>query len=320
MSAALTPTTPAAGSPLAGLSTAGRVGRWLFLHPHLMLLIWLVLPLLWMGGLYLGSLFGLLGQSFYTLDDFTMSVLPEWTLDNYRQLLSAGNLDIVLRTVTMALAVSVADALMAFPIALYMALYASPRIKALFYIGVMLPMWASYIVKAYAWTAILSRDGLLQWLLGHLGLEPALQWLLQTPIGGNTLATSHLGRFLVFSYIWLPFMILPIQAALERIAPSLLQAASDLGARPRQVLTTVLLPLALPGVMAGSIFTFCLTLGDYIIPTLVGPSGLFIGTMVYTQQGAVGNMPLAAAFTVVPLLLISLYLWFAKRLGAFDAL
>lgn len=320
MSTALTPTTAAAGSPLAGLSAAGRLGRWLFLHPHLMLLLWLALPLLWMGGLYLGSLFGLLGQSFYTFDDFTMSVLPEWTLDNYRQLLNAGNLDIVLRTVTMALAVSIADALMAFPIALYMALYASPRIKALFYIGVMLPMWASYIVKAYAWTAILSRDGLLQWLLGHLGLEPALQWLLQTPIGGNTLATSHLGRFLVFSYIWLPFMILPIQAALERIAPSLLQAASDLGARPRQVLTTVLLPLALPGVMAGSIFTFCLTLGDYIIPTLVGPSGLFIGTMVYTQQGAVGNMPLAAAFTVVPLLLISLYLWFAKRLGAFDAL
>ena len=125
---------------------------------------------------------------------------------------------------------------------------------------------------------------------------------------------------MVFSYLWLPFMILPIQAALERIPPNLLQAASDLGARPRQVLTTVLLPLALPGIMAGSIFTFCLTLGDYIIPTLVGPSGLFIGTMVYTQQGAVGNMPLAAAFTVVPLLLISLYLWFAKRLGAFDAL
>lgn len=209
---------------------------------------------------------------------------------------------------------------MAFPIALYMALYASPRIKAFFYIGVMLPMWASYIVKAYAWTLILAKGGMLQWLLQAVGLQPVLDLLLTTPIGGNTLATSHLGRFLVFSYIWLPFMILPIQAALERIAPSLLQAASDLGARPRQVLTTVLLPLALPGVVAGSIFTFCLTLGDYIIPTLIGPSGLFIGTMVYTQQGAVGNMPLAAAFTLVPLLIIALYLWFAKRLGAFHAL
>jgi putative spermidine/putrescine transport system permease protein len=297
-----------------------RAASWCYLHPRTTLLLWLALPLGWFGVLYLGSLATLLAQSFYTFDDFTMSVLPDWTLDNYRQLLNPGNVDIVVRTVTMAAAVTVADALMAFPIALYMALYASPRIKALFYIGVMLPMWASYIVKAYAWSVILAKGGLLQWLLHQLGLQPLLDLLLTTPIGGNTLATSHLGRFLVFSYIWLPFMILPIQAALERISPSLLQAASDLGARPRQVLTTVLLPLAFPGVVAGSIFTFCLTLGDYIIPTLIGPSGLFIGTMVYTQQGAVGNMPLAAAFTLVPLLIILFYLWFAKRLGAFNAL
>ncbi len=320
-------TIPAALDPAPAIPAAApltsrrqRLARWLFLHPRALLLAWLALPLLWFGGLYLGSLFTLLAQSFNTFDDFTMTVTPDWTLDNFRQLFNAGNVDIVLRTVSMALAVSVADALMAFPIALYMALYAPPRIKALFYIGVMLPMWASYIVKAYAWTAILSKDGLLIWVLHGLGLQPLLDLLLATPIGGNTLATSHFGRFLVFSYIWLPFMILPVQAALERIPPTLLQAASDLGARPRQVLTTVLLPLALPGVMAGSIFTFCLTLGDYIIPTLVGPSGLFIGTMVYTQQGAIGNMPLAAAFTVVPLLLITVYLWFAKRLGAFDAL
>jgi len=308
----------AAALPSPGLMR--RAASWCYLHPRATLLLWLALPLCWFGVLYLGSLATLLAQSFYTFDDFTMSVLPDWTLDNYRQLLNPGNVDIVLRTVTMAAAVTVADALMAFPIALYMALYASPRIKALFYIGVMLPMWASYIVKAYAWSVILAKGGLLQWLLQAVSLQPLLDLLLTTPIGGNTLATSHLGRFLVFSYIWLPFMILPIQAALERISPSLLQAASDLGARPRQVLTTVLLPLAFPGVVAGSIFTFCLTLGDYIIPTLIGPSGLFIGTMVYTQQGAVGNMPLAAAFTLVPLLIIMLYLWFAKRLGAFNAL
>jgi putative spermidine/putrescine transport system permease protein len=307
----------------AALSSPGlmrRAASWCYLHPRATLLLWLALPLGWFGVLYLGSLATLLAQSFYTFDDFTMSVLPDWTLDNYRQLLNPGNVDIVVRTVTMTAAVTVADALMAFPIALYMALYASPRIKALFYIGIMLPMWASYIVKAYAWSVILAKGGLLQWLLQAVSLQPVLDLLLTTPIGGNTLATSHLGRFLVFSYIWLPFMILPIQAALERISPSLLQAASDLGARPRQVLTTVLLPLAFPGVVAGSIFTFCLTLGDYIIPTLIGPSGLFIGTMVYTQQGAVGNMPLAAAFTLVPLLIIMLYLWFAKRLGAFNAL
>jgi len=308
----------AAALPSPGLMR--RAASWCYLHPRATLLLWLALPLCWFGVLYLGSLATLLAQSFYTFDDFTMSVLPDWTLDNYRQLLNPGNVDIVLRTVTMAAAVTVADAGMAFPIALYMALYASPRIKALFYIGVMLPMWASYIVKAYAWSVILAKGGLLQWLLQAVSLQPVLDLLLTTPIGGNTLATSHLGRFLVFSYIWLPFMILPIQAALERISPSLLQAASDLGARPRQVLTTVLLPLAFPGVVAGSIFTFCLTLGDYIIPTLIGPSGLFIGTMVYTQQGAVGNMPLAAAFTLVPLLIIMLYLWFAKRLGAFNAL
>ena len=302
------------------VSLGRRIATWSYLHPGYTLLLWLLLPLGWFGLLYLGSLANLLVQSFYTFDDFTLSVLPEWTLDNYRQLLNPSNLDIVIRTVSMAVAVTLADALLAFPIALYMALYASPRIKMFFYIGVMLPMWASYIVKAYAWTLILAKGGMLQWLLQAVGLQPVLDLLLTTPIGGNTLATSHLGRFLVFSYIWLPFMILPIQAALERIAPSLLQAASDLGARPRQVLTTVLLPLALPGVVAGSIFTFCLTLGDYIIPTLVGPSGLFIGTMVYTQQGAVGNMPLAAAFTLVPLLIIALYLWFAKRLGAFHAL
>ena len=302
------------------VSLGRRIATWSYLHPGYTLLLWLLLPLGWFGLLYLGSLANLLVQSFYTFDDFTLSVLPEWTLDNYRQLLNPSNLDIVIRTVSMAVAVTLADALLAFPIALYMALYASPRIKMFFYIGVMLPMWASYIVKAYAWTLILAKGGMLQWLLQTVGLQPLLDLLLTTPIGGNTLATSHLGRFLVFSYIWLPFMILPIQAALERIAPSLLQAASDLGARPRQVLTTVLLPLALPGVVAGSIFTFCLTLGDYIIPTLIGPSGLFIGTMVYTQQGAVGNMPLAAAFTLVPLLIIALYLWFAKRLGAFHAL
>jgi len=308
----------AAALPSPGLMR--RAASWSYLHPKATLLLWLTLPLGWFGVLYLGSLATLLAQSFYTFDDFTMSILPDRTLDNYRQLINPGTVDIVLRTVTMAAAVTVADAMMAFPIALYMALYASPRIKALFYIGVMLPMWASYIVKAYAWSVILAKGGLLQWLLQAVGLQPVLDLLLTTSIGGNTLATSHLGRFLVFSYIWLPFMILPIQAALERISPSLLQAASDLGARPRQVLMTVLLPLAFPGVVAGSIFTFCLTLGDYIIPTLIGPSGLFIGTMVYTQQGAVGNMPLAAAFTLVPLLIIMLYLWFAKRLGAFNAL
>lgn len=302
-------------SPMRALSSL------LYRRHGVYLLLLLVPPLLWFGVVYLGSLFALLWQSFYTFDDFTMSVSSELTLDNYRALLTPANYDIVLRTLAMASAVTIADAIIAFPVAYFMARHARPRLKAFFYIAVMLPMWASYIVKAYAWTVLLAKGGIVYWFINLLGLGGVLDALLATPgIGGNTLSTSHLGRFLVFSYIWLPFMILPIQAALERLPPSLLQASADLGARPGQTFRSIILPLTFPGIVAGSIFTFSLTLGDYIIPTLIGPSGLFIGTMVYVQQGSIGNIPLAAAFTVVPVVLIGIYLTIAKRLGAFDAL
>ncbi len=297
------------------------ISSFLYRRSTLYLLMLLIPPLLWFGVIYIGSLFALLWQSFYTFDDFTMAVTPDLTLANYKALFNPANYDIVLRTFSMAIAVSVASAILAFPIAYYMARYAGPKEKAFFYIAVMLPMWASYIVKAYAWTVILAKGGILYWVIEHLHLLGLLDLLLSVPgIGGNTLSTSHLGRFWVFTYVWLPFMILPIQAALERLPPSLLQASADLGAHPRQTFFQVVLPLAFPGVVAGSIFTFSLTLGDFIIPQLVGPSGLFIGTMVYVQQGAVGNMPLAAAFTLVPIVLIAVYLSIAKRLGAFDAL
>ncbi|WP_342244486.1 ABC transporter permease [Pseudomonas sp. OTU5201] len=301
--------------PLRGLSNL------LYRRSTLYLLLLLTPPLLWFGVVYVGSLFVLLWQSFYTFDDFTMAVTPDLTLGNYAALFNPANYDIILRTLTMAIAVSLASAVLAFPIAYYMARFATPKEKAFFYIAVMLPMWASYIVKAYAWTVILAKGGIFYWLIQQLHLEGLLGALLTVPgVGGNTLSTSHLGRFLVFTYIWLPFMILPIQASLERLPPSLLQASADLGARPRQTFAQVVLPLAFPGVVAGSIFTFSLTLGDFIIPQLVGPSGLFIGTMVYVQQGSVGNIPLAAAFTLVPIVLIAIYLSIAKRLGAFDAL
>ena len=278
-------------------------------------------PLMWFGIVYFGSLLTLLWQGFYTFDDFTMSVTPELTLANIRALFNPANYDIIVRTLTMAVAVTIASAILAFPMAWYMARYTSGKMKAFFYIAVMLPMWASYIVKAYAWTLLLAKDGVAQWFLQHLGLEPLLTAFLTLPaVGGNTLSTSGLGRFLVFLYIWLPFMILPVQAALERLPPSLLQASADLGARPRQTFRYVVLPLAIPGIAAGSIFTFSLTLGDFIVPQLVGPPGYFIGNMVYSQQGAIGNMPMAAAFTLVPIVLIALYLAFVKRLGAFDAL
>ncbi|KAB0873384.1 ABC transporter permease [Cronobacter muytjensii] len=298
-----------------------RFATLLWRRPTLWLFLLLLPPLMWFGIVYLGSLLTLLWQGFYTFDDFTMSVTPDLTLANLRALFNPANYDIILRTLVMAVAVSLACAILAFPMAWYMARYTRGTLKAFFYIAVMLPMWASYIVKAYAWTLLLARDGVAQWFLQHLGLEGALTALLTVPgIGGNTLSTSGFGRFLVFVYIWLPFMILPVQAALERLPPSLLQASADLGATPAQTFRHVVLPLAVPGIAAGSIFTFSLTLGDFIVPQLIGPPGFFIGNMVYSQQGAIGNMPMAAAFTLVPIVLIAVYLAFVKRLGAFDAL
>ncbi len=279
-------------------------------------------PLLWLGTVYLGSLLALLMQSFYAIDEFTARIVPELTFATYRQLVShPANVDIILRTLGMAAAVTLTAAVVAFPIANYMARYASPRMKAFFYVGVMLPMWTSYLVKVYAWRLVLAKQGVLSWFVDQLGLTPALEYALTTPvIGGPSLASSYLGMFIVFVYMWLPFMILPLTAALERVPQSLLQASADLGARPGQTFRNVVLPLALPGLAAGSVFTFSLTLGDYIIPSVVGAPGYFIGMMVYQQQGTAGNLPLAAAFSVVPIILIAIYLSLAKRLGAFDAL
>jgi putative spermidine/putrescine transport system permease protein len=287
----------------------------------LTLLLMLTPPLLWFGVVYLGSLLTLLSQSVFVFDDMSMSVVTEFTTDNFANLLAPANMDIVLRTLGMAIAVTLAAVLIGFPMAWYMAHHASPVEKGFFYVGVMLPMWASYIVKAYAWTVLLAQGGVIYWVVNALGLQGVLQAVLSIPvIGGDTLATSNLGRFLVFTYIWLPFMVLPIQAAIERVPANLLLASGDLGARPFQTFRTVLWPLAFPGVVAGSIFTFSLTLGDYIIPQLVGPSGLYIGNMVYTMQGTIGNIPMAAAFTCVPIVLITIYLAMARRLGAFNAL
>lgn len=298
-----------------------RLSDLLYQRRSLTLLLMLTPPLLWFGVVYVGSLLTLLGQSVFTFDDMAMSVVAELTTDNFSNLMVPANLDIVLRTLAMAIAVTLGTVLIGFPMAYYMAHHATPTEKGVFFVGVMLPMWASYIVKAYAWTVLLAKGGVMYWALEHLGLMGALEAVLRIPgIGGETLATSNLGRFLVFTYIWLPFMILPIQAAIERVPANLLLASADLGAHPFQTFRTVLWPLAFPGVVAGSIFTFSLTLGDYIIPQLIGPSGLYIGSMVYTLQGTIGNLPMAAAFTCVPIVLITLYLALARRLGAFNAL
>ncbi len=298
-----------------------RLSDLLFRHPRLFLAILLGPPLLWLGIVYVGSLLALLVQSFFSLDPFSGLIIHEPTLATYGELLSPANLDIILRTVLMAATVTVAAAIVAFPIAYYAARYARGRWKAFFYLGVMLPLWSSYLVRVYAWKLILAKEGIVTYLAGELHLGWLLNGILALPVvGGPSLSISYIGTFLVFLYIWLPFMILPLQAALERVPVSLTEASADLGARPAQTFRTVVFPLALPGIVAGSIFTFSLTLGDYIIPQIVGNSRLFIGMAVYAHQGTAGNIPLAAAFTVVPVVIMGFYLWGAKRLGAFDAL
>lgn len=290
-------------------------------RPKFLLTLMLAPPLLWLGIVYIGSLFALLAQSFFSIDEFSGLINREFTLKTYGDLFQAANLDIILRTVTMAALVTLASAIIAFPIAYYAARYARGRWKALFYLGVMLPLWSSYLVKIYAWKLILAKEGILTWLLAKLNLLWLLDaWLSLPIVGGNSLSVSFTGTFIVFVYVWLPFMILPVQAALERVPGNLVEASSDLGASPGQTFRNVLFPLALPGIVAGSIFTFSLTLGDYIIPQIIGTSRLFIGQAVYSQQGTAGNIPLAAAFTVVPIVIMGFYLWGAKRMGAFDAL
>ena len=299
----------------------GRLSDLFWRRPKLFLFLMLTPPLLWLGIIYIGSLIALLLQSFFSIDDFSGMVNYEFTLSTYAQLLNSANFDIILRTVVMAALVTVASAFVAFPIAYYAARYAQGKWKALFYLGVMLPLWSSYLVKVYAWKLILAKEGILTWIFDKLHLGWLLDGVLALPIiGGNSLSVSYIGTFLVFVYIWLPYMILPTQAALERVPANLLEASSDLGATPNQTFRTVLLPLALPGVVAGSIFTFSLTLGDYIIPQIIGSSRLFIGQAVYAQQGTAGNVPLAAAFSVVPIVIMAIYLWIAKKQGAFDAL
>ena len=299
-----------------------RCSTWLYRRPALNLLLLLVPPLLWFGTVYLGSLLSLLLQSFYAIDEFTAKIVYQPTLKTFQQVITQpANLDIILRTLLMAVAVTIACAIIAFPIANYMVRYTTPRTKAFFYVGVMLPMWTSYLVKVYAWRLILAKQGILSWLFDAVGLQSVLDAALRLPgIGGPSLSSSYLGMFIVFVYMWLPYMILPLAAALERVPESMLQASADLGARPAQTFRTVIVPLAMPGLAAGSIFTFSLTLGDYIIPSVVGAPGYFIGMMVYQQQGTAGNIPLAAAFSVVPIVLIMIYLSLARRAGAFDAL
>lgn len=311
----------AAPAILPARSPADRLTAAFWRHPRLLLALLLTPPLLWLGVVYLGSLVALLLQSFYSIDEFSGVVKQEFTLKTYGELLRPSNFDILVRTVTMAAAVTLACAILAFPIAYYAARYAKGHWKAAFYLGVMLPLWSSYLVKVYAWKLILAKEGILGWAAERTHTSWIIDGLLSIPgLEGSSLSTSPLGTFMVFVYIWLPYMILPMQAALERVPNSMLEASADLGATRMQTFRSVILPLALPGVIAGSIFTFSLTLGDYIIPQIIGNSANFIGMAVYQLQGTAGNIPLAAAFAVVPILIMLVYLGLARRMGAFDAL
>jgi putative spermidine/putrescine transport system permease protein len=308
-------------SAAATTSPRGRLSDFFYRNSGLLTLALLLPPLLWIGIVYLGSLFALLLQSFYSLDEFSGLIVHEFTVTTYEHLFTPTNLTIILRTAVMAAAVTLASAILAFPIAYYAARYARGGWKALFYLAVMMPLWSSYLVKVYAWKLILAKEGIITWVADKLHLGWVIDGLLSLPvIGGSSLSFSYIGTFIVFVYIWLPYMILPTQAALERVPKNFIEASADLGASPRQTFRTVILPLAMPGVIAGSIFTFSLTLGDYIIPQIVGNSRPFIGTTVYALQGTAGDIPLAAAFTVVPVVIMGIYLMIARRLGAFDAL
>lgn len=298
-----------------------RISTFFYRRPGLVLALFLTPPLLYMVVVYLGSLFSLLINSFFSIDDFTGLVIREFTLKTYAQIFNPANREIFMRTGSMAFFVTVVDALIAFPLAYYIAKFSSRRLKTWLLIAVTIPLWSSYLVRVYAWKLILAKEGILSWFINLLHLNGPLDWLLSLPgIGGSSLSLSPIGMFIVFVYIWLPYMIIPIQTALERVPGSLLEASSDLGAKPYQTFRTVILPLAFPGVVAGSIFTFSLTLGDFIVPLTLGNSKFFIGQAVYSYQGTGGNIPLAAAMTMGPVVIMVVYLLIARKLGAFDAL
>ncbi len=299
----------------AGPSIRGarrRLSALLWRRPWVKAAALLAPPLAWLVLIYLAALVALLLSGFWTQDSLTGKIEHVWNVSNFRDIFSFSDttyLRIAFTTIWIAAAVTLTDAIIAFPIAYFMARVASSRTRAILFVLVLLPLWSSYIVRVYAWRVILKENGILNWTLNQVGLPDA------------NLAFTRTSMWLVFSYVWLPFMILPVFAALERIPESYLEASGDLGARGWRTLRSVVLPLALPGLVAGSIFTFSLTLGDYLTPVLIGgPDAQFIGNVVFANVGVANNVPFAAAYATVPVVVIAVYLAIAKRLGAFEAL
>jgi putative spermidine/putrescine transport system permease protein len=300
-------TTPSAAPP-DGAGLAQRAASALYRRPRLQLGLLLTAPIGWLVVAYLGSLAILLVNSVWRVDAFTGAIVLEPGLQNFERLLSGEVFrTITIRTLGIAAAVTVTDALIAFPIAYYMARVAGPRLRGWLVVAILMPLWSSYLVKVYAWRIILQDNGPLNGILRPLGLE------------GPDVTAGEIRLWIVFSYLWLPYMILPIFAGLERIPNSLLEASGDLGARSWQTFRRVVLPLAFPAVVAGSIFTFSLTMGDYIAPNQLS-SVQFIGNVVQSNVGIAGDLPFAAAFATIPVVVMILYLVVARRLGAFESL
>jgi putative spermidine/putrescine transport system permease protein len=301
-------TTTVATPPLpAKRGLPRRLAIWLHAHRRVQVGLLLALPVGWLAVAYLGSLAILLVNAFWALDSFTLAVIPfQWTLDAFESLITKPVYrTIAIRTLVMAVLVTVTCALMAFPIAYYMARVASPRIRNTLVIAVLMPLWAAYLVKVFAWRTILQGNGFVDKMLEPFGIDGP---------GLNAISNS----WLVLSYLWLPYMILPLYAGFERIPASYLEASADLGGRSWTTFRRVVLPLVFPALVAGSIFTFSLTLGDYITPDLVS-NAVFIGNVIY-DNSSLGNRPLAAAFSMLPIVIMIVYLLFARRLGAFESL
>jgi putative spermidine/putrescine transport system permease protein len=298
-------------TPTAEGEPPGPIRRFsaaLYERPRLRLILTLAPPLGWIGVIYLGSLALLLATAFWRVDPFTSRLQHEWGLGNFRTLISERVYrTIAARTLSIAVLTTIADLVLALPIAYFAARVASPRVRRALLVAVVTPLWSSYLIRAFAWQTITSPNGLLEWTLAKVGID--------APQIGN----SQWSIWLTFTYLWLPFVILPVYAALERVPGSLIEASSDLGARGWVTFRRVVWPLALPGIVAGSIFSFSLTLGDYIAPTLVGNTK-FIGNVIYDSVGVANNVPFAAAFALVPVAIVAVYLALARRIGAFEAL
>jgi putative spermidine/putrescine transport system permease protein len=280
-----------------------------FLHNHVRVRLALLLsaPLFWLVLVYIAALAALLVTAFWTVDSFTGIVRTDWTLDNIITVLTGSLYQVVtLRTVGIALLVTVVDIVIALPIAFFMAKVASAKLQRVLVIAVLMPLWASYLVKAYAWRSVLSHDGIFQWIV--------------QPFGGSTPGYGLPGAIITLSYLWLPYVILPIYAGLERVPNSLLEASGDLGASTWRTLRLIVLPLLWPAIIAGSIFSFSLTLGDYITINIVGGANQMLGNLVFTNVGAANNLPLASAIALIPILIIFVYLTVVRRTGALNSL